>query len=104
MGWKTWCSSINASWLFSDHYIFQANISVAASIIGSDDMLALVARGQYGFNQYVGGYVPFYRNRMRDRDGIAGLNDKCPEKDFPQADPDDDGNGAPNVQGTKVQI
>lgn len=50
--------------------------------VGSDDMLALIANKQYGFNVYVGGYVPLYKNRVRDRDGdgIPDAKDRCPDE------------------------
>ncbi|WP_133162574.1 DUF5723 family protein [Flavipsychrobacter stenotrophus] len=48
--------------------------------VGSDDMLALVSH-QYGMNFYVGGFVPFHKKHIKDRDGdhVSDKKDKCPE-------------------------
>ena len=59
-------------------------VGVRASgfFIGSDDMLALFAGHQYGFNFYVGGSVPFYKKKIKDRDGdgVSDRKDKCPDE------------------------
>lgn len=48
--------------------------------IGSDDMLAFVAR-EHGMNFYVGGFVPFAKRKVRDRDGdhVSDGRDRCPD-------------------------
>jgi len=50
--------------------------------IGSDDMLAVVAKNQSGLNVYVGGFVPFYKHKKGDRDGdgISDDKDDCPDE------------------------
>ena len=35
-------------------------LRIGGFFMGSDDMLALVSKGQYGFNFYLGGYIPLY--------------------------------------------
>ncbi len=49
--------------------------------IGSDDILALFSSNQYGFNCYVGGYVPLNKKRITDRDadGVSDRKDECPD-------------------------
>ncbi len=48
---------------------------------GSDDMLALFASGQYGFNFYLGGSIPIQKSKPKDSDGdgVADGQDKCPK-------------------------
>lgn len=48
--------------------------------IGSDDALALVSH-QYGMNFYAGGFVPFHKKKIKDRDGdhVSDKRDKCPD-------------------------
>jgi hypothetical protein len=48
--------------------------------IGSDDMMALFSKNQYGFNIYAGGFIPFNYHRPKDSDGdgISDKNDGCP--------------------------
>lgn len=55
-------------------------VRVYGFFIGSDDMLALVSH-QYGMNFYAGGFVPFHKKRVRDRDGdhVSDKKDWCPE-------------------------
>ena len=50
--------------------------------IGSDDMLVLFSRKQYGLNMYVGGYVPFIKYKPKDRDGdhVSDRRDRCPDE------------------------
>lgn len=57
-----------------------AGLRFTGFYIGSDDMLALFAKNQYGFNIYAGGFVPLGNNRHRDSDGdgIADKDDRCP--------------------------
>ena len=59
-------------------------IGVRASgfFIGSDDMLALFAGHQYGFNFYAGGCIPFCKRKIGDRDGdgVSDRKDKCPNE------------------------
>ncbi len=63
---------------------FKAGIGVrvAGFFIGSDDMLALFANHQYGFNFYMGGFVPFDKFKPKDRDGdhVSNKKDKCPDE------------------------
>ena len=56
-------------------------VRVSGFFFGSDDMLALVANHQYGFNFYMGGFIPFDKFRPRDRDGdhVSNRRDKCPD-------------------------
>lgn len=53
---------------------------VSGFFIGSDDMLALFSNSQYGFNFYVGGFVPINKRKPRDRDhdGVSDKKDLCP--------------------------
>ena len=48
--------------------------------VGSDDMLSLISH-QYGMNFYVGGFVPFHKKHIKDRDGdhVSDKKDRCPE-------------------------
>jgi len=57
-------------------------LRVSGFFVGSDDMLALVAKKQYGFNFYVGGYVPLNKRHWldTDHDGIPDFKDKCPNE------------------------
>ena len=50
------------------------------NFVGSDDMLALLANHQYGFNFYIGGNIPFYKIRPKDDDGdhVSNRRDRCP--------------------------
>jgi hypothetical protein len=61
---------------------FKAGLGLRFSgfYIGSDDMLGLIASGQYGANLYIGGFVPiaYKRNPDRDGDGINNAKDRCP--------------------------
>ncbi len=41
-------------------------VRVSGFFIGSDDMLALFANHQYGFNVYMGGSVPIYRPKNKN--------------------------------------
>ncbi len=52
--------------------------------VGSDDMLAFVSH-QHGMNFYVGGFVPFHKKKIRDRDGdhVSDKRDKCPDDGGP---------------------
>jgi outer membrane protein OmpA-like peptidoglycan-associated protein len=53
--------------------------------VGSDDMLALFANNQYGFNFYVGGCVPFYHKTKGHywcREDDADTTDMAPEPDM----------------------
>ncbi len=55
-------------------------IRAAGFFVGSDDMLALLANHQYGFNFYIGGNIPFYKIRPKDDDGdhVSNRRDRCP--------------------------
>jgi len=63
---------------------FKAGIGIRVSgfFIGSDDMLALFANHQYGFNFYMGGFIPFDKFKPKDRDGdhVSDKKDKCPDE------------------------
>ena len=63
---------------------FKAGIGVRVSgfFFGSDDMMALFANHQYGFNFYVGGCVPFYKFKPKDSDNdhVSNRYDKCPNE------------------------
>lgn len=65
----------------------KAGIGVRAAgfFVGSDDMLALFANHQYGFNFYIGGFVPFYKTRPKDDDGdhVSNRRDRCPREQGP---------------------
>jgi len=78
-------------------------VRIAGFFFGSDDMLALFSNNQYGFNFYVGGRVPFYKFKPRDRDhdNVSDRKDLCP--DVPGTwefhgcpDPDRDHDGIPD--------
>ena len=72
---------ITYSWLTSS---FKAGVGVRYSgfFIGSDDLLAVVAKNQSGLNVYMGGYVPFFKHKKHDRDGdgISDDEDACPDE------------------------
>ena len=57
-------------------------IRVSGFFVGSDDMLALFANHQYGFNFYIGGFVPFDKFKPKDRDGdhVSNRKDECPDQ------------------------
>ena len=63
---------------------FKAGIGVrvAGFFVGSDDMLALFANHQYGFNFYMGGFIPIDKFKPKDRDGdhVSNRRDKCPDE------------------------
>jgi hypothetical protein len=67
--------------------------------LGSDDLLGLFTKRQYGFNAYAGAFVPLYRKAPKDKDGdhVSDRRDRCP---------DDMGtwerHGCPEQAGTKV--
>jgi len=48
--------------------------------IGSDDMFALFANNNYGFNLYFGAHVPINHKipKDRDHDGVSDRKDRCP--------------------------
>ena len=71
---------ITYSWL-TQSYKVGAGVRYSGFFIGSDDMLAFVAKKQSGINVYVGGFVPVYKMRKRDRDGdgISDDKDDCPD-------------------------
>jgi Family of unknown function (DUF5723) len=50
--------------------------------IGSDDALAFISNNNYGFNFYLGGYVPVNYKKMadRDHDGVPDIYDSCPDE------------------------
>ena len=50
--------------------------------LGSDDMLALLARNQYGFNIYAGGFVPLYKHKGGHHWYPADSSDMAPEPDM----------------------
>lgn len=65
--------------------------------LGSDDMLAFVSR-QHGMNFYVGGFVPFHKKKVKDRDGdhVSDRKDKCPDDGGPWRNhgcPEDEADG-----------
>ena len=72
---------ITYSWLSNT---FKAGVGVRYSgfFIGSDDLLAVVAKNQSGLNVYMGGYVPFFKHKKHDRDGdgISDDEDACPDE------------------------
>jgi hypothetical protein len=59
-----------------------AGIRFSGFFIGSDDMLALFASGQYGFNFYMGGSIPVHKSKPKDSDGdgVSDKEDKCPHE------------------------
>ena len=63
---------------------FKAGLGIRAAgfFVGSDDMLALFANHQYGFNFYIGGFVPFNKFKPKDRDGdhVSDRKDECPDE------------------------
>lgn len=76
---------------------------VAGFFLGSDDMLSLFSKGQYGFNMYFGAYVPInYRKpKDSDHDHVSNKYDKCPGVvgtwEFHGCpDPDQDHDGVPD--------
>jgi hypothetical protein len=70
-------------------------LRVSGFFVGSDDMLALVAKKQYGFNFYMGGFVPLNKHHWldTDNDGVPDYRDGCPSEPGSEANkgcPDDD--------------
>ncbi len=51
---------------------------ISGFFIGSDDMLAMFAGNQSGFNIYAGGYIPFHRHNKKEK---AGKGEDEPEPD-----------------------
>ncbi len=51
---------------------------ISGFFIGSDDLLALFANKQSGFNIYAGGYIPFHRHNKKEK---AGKDDEELEPD-----------------------
>ncbi len=68
--------------LLSNSMKMGVGFRVSGFFVGSDDLLGLFASQQYGFNAYVGGFVPFYKLRRHDRDGdrISDCRDHCPDE------------------------
>jgi hypothetical protein len=72
---------ITYSWL-TNSYKVGFGFRYSGFFVGSDDMAALVASNQSGINVYVGGFVPFYKFKKKDRDGdhVSDKKDKCPDE------------------------
>lgn len=75
-------------------------VRVAGFFVGSDDMLALASNNQYGFNFYMGAFVPVNFRKPKDSDGdkVSNKKDLCPGvvgtwefKGCPNPDTDKDG-------------
>jgi len=68
--------------MLSNSFKAGIGVRVAGFFVGSDDMLALVANHQYGFNFYMGGFIPFDKIKPKDRDGdhVSDRKDKCPDE------------------------
>ncbi len=89
---------------------------VAGFFIGSDDMMALFSNNQYGFNFYMGAFVPINFRKPKDSDGdkVSNKLDKCPGvvgiwelKGCPDPDTDKDGvydsvDKCPTVAGSRT--
>ncbi|MCW3123530.1 MAG: outer membrane protein/peptidoglycan-associated protein [Flavipsychrobacter sp.] len=78
-------------------------VCMAGFFIGSDDVLAVASDNQYGFNAYMGGFIPVNYKKPSDRDGdlVSDKKDMCP--DVPGLwvfqgcpDPDKDKDGIPD--------
>ena len=79
-------------------------VRVSGFFVGSDDMLALLAKNQYGFNFYAGAFVPLNKHHWLDSDGDGvpdyrddcphdpgpAANNGCPEEDHSHGESDDD--------------
>jgi hypothetical protein len=65
----------------SDNVKMGLGIRVYGFFVGSDDMLALFASHQYGFNFYVGGYLPFNYSKPKHT-GLSDSLDMRPEPDM----------------------
>jgi hypothetical protein len=67
-------------------------LRVSGFFVGSDDLLALIAKNQYGFNLYAGGFAPINKKHWLDADGdgTPDFRDKCPHDPGPEAN-----NGCP---------
>lgn len=50
--------------------------------LGSDDMLVVFAKHQYGMNFYAGGFLTLHNRMPKDRDGdhISDCKDRCPDE------------------------
>lgn len=93
-------------------------VRVAGFFIGSDDMLALFSNNQYGFNFYMGAFVPFNFRKPKDSDGdkVSNKKDMCPGvvgtwemKGCPNPDTDKDGildsvDKCPTVAGSPTAL
>lgn len=55
-------------------------VRVSGFYFGSDDMLALMSKNQYGFNFYAGAFVPLNKRHWldTDSDGVPDFKDNCP--------------------------
>jgi len=77
------------------------NIKVGVGIrysgffVGSDDMLALIARNQEGLNVYVGGFVPFYKLGPKHRSNIP--DSTAPEPDMEHGGSVDTSDNCPDM-------
>lgn len=56
-------------------------IRLSGFFIGSDDVLAFVSKHPNSFNFFIGGSVPLYKVRAKDRDNdhVSDKKDKCPD-------------------------
>ena len=67
--------------LLADNLKVGLGLRVHGFYVGSDDMIAFFTNHQYGANFYVGGFIPFNKKKIRDRDGdhVSDAKDKCPD-------------------------
>ena len=74
-------------------------VRVSGFFIGSDDMLALFANHQSGFNVYVGGFVPFPKHKSKGQEvhNEADSTDMIPEPDSDHGGSSDSSDNCPDV-------
>ncbi|MCW3123959.1 MAG: flagellar motor protein MotB [Flavipsychrobacter sp.] len=90
--------------MLTQHMKMGLGLRLTGFYIGSDDMLALVARNQYSFNFYMGGYVPLYKHRAGGRKTDIDSTDMSPEPDMEHGGRKDTTDDCPDMYEASIII